>query len=129
MISKRLTNISLSIVGVLLSVVMANAQTFNGSNVNTAGNSFIPSINTGGCGVEPQTAVTGGTRFNNAVAGLTNQVVSSVLVNFTHTFDGDIDMFLVSPNGQVLELTTDNGGAGDNFTNTVFFINSSKSAR
>ncbi|HLP93510.1 MAG TPA: proprotein convertase P-domain-containing protein, partial [Saprospiraceae bacterium] len=118
MISKRLTNISLSIVGVLLSVVMANAQTFNGNIINTAGNGLIPSAGTGGCTIAPQT--TGGTNFLNAVAGLTNQVPQSVTVNFTHTFDADLDIFLVAPNGEILELSTDNGGAGDNYTNTVF---------
>ena len=82
---------------------------------------MIPSVNTGGCGVEPQTAATGGTRFNCTVAGVVaGSVLYRVNVNFTHTFTGDLDMFLVSPAGAVLELSTDNGGGGDNFTNTVF---------
>ena len=97
------------------------AQTFNGSTTNTAGNSMIPSVNTGGCGVEPQTAGTGGTRFNCAVAGVVpGNVLDRVNVNLTHTSTGELDIFLVSPSGAVLELSTDNGGSGDNFTNTVF---------
>jgi len=95
------------------------AQTFNGSAINTAGNSLIPSTGTGGCTVLPQT--TGGTIFNNTVAGLLpGTPLVSALVNFTHTFDSDIDMYLRAPNGQILELSTDNGGGGDNYTNTVF---------
>jgi subtilisin-like proprotein convertase family protein len=98
---------------------VSHAQTFNGNIVNTAANSAIPSAGTGGCAAAPQT--TGGTIFNNLVAGLpTGSTVASVQLNFTHTFDGDIDMFLVAPNGQTLELSTDNGGTGENFTDTVF---------
>jgi subtilisin-like proprotein convertase family protein len=98
---------------------LSHAQTFNGNIVNTAANSAIPSAGTGGCGAAPQT--TGGTIFNNLVAGLpAGATVASAQVNFTHTFDNDVDMFLVAPNGQVLELSTDNGGNGDNFTDTVF---------
>jgi subtilisin-like proprotein convertase family protein len=97
----------------------AHAQTFNGNIVNTAANSTIPSAGTGGCAVAPQT--TGGTIFNNAVAGLpAGATVASVQMNLTHTFDSDLDVFLVAPNGQILELTTDNGAANDNFTDTVF---------
>jgi len=95
------------------------AQTFNGSVINTAGNSLIPSTGAGGCAVAPQTF--GGTLFDATVAGVSAaQGAPSVLLNFTHTFGADIDMYLRAPNGQLLELSTDNGGAGDNFTNTVF---------
>ncbi|MEO6131392.1 MAG: hypothetical protein ABIQ02_06060, partial [Saprospiraceae bacterium] len=100
-----------SLAFLLLTLTWVSAQTFNGSIVNTAGNSGIPSSGTGGCTVVPQT--TGGTIFNDAVAGLVaGQGVSKVTVNFTHTFDSDIDMFLKAPNGQIIELSTDNGGSG-----------------
>ena len=97
----------------------AGAQTFPGSTINTSGNSLIPSTGTGGCTVAPQT--TGGTVFNATVAGLpTNAAMLRVEMNLTHTFDSDLDIFLRAPNGQILELTSDNGGGGDNFTDTVF---------
>ena len=32
-----------------------------------------------------------------------------------HTFDSDLDIFLVSPAGKLVELSTDNGGSGDNY--------------
>jgi len=44
----------------------------------------------------------------------------NVTLNLTHTFDGDLDIFLIAPDGTPVELSTDNGGSGENFTNTVF---------
>ena len=46
--------------------------------------------------------------------------VNALITSITHTFDGDLDIFLISPFGTQVELSTDNGGGGDNFTNTVF---------
>ncbi len=43
-----------------------------------------------------------------------------VCVNLETDFDGDIRLFLRSPSGQTMELSTNNGGAGDNYTNTCF---------
>ncbi|NOT36065.1 MAG: HYR domain-containing protein, partial [Saprospiraceae bacterium] len=105
----------------ILSISISVAQTFPGNTINTAGNSTIPSVGTGGCAAAPQT--TGGTIFQCNVAGLVNTQclrLSRIQVNFTHTFTADIDMYLVSPTGQILELSTDNGGAGDNYINTIF---------
>ncbi|MEM6723436.1 MAG: choice-of-anchor L domain-containing protein, partial [Bacteroidota bacterium] len=47
-------------------------------------------------------------------------VIFSVCVNIDHVWDGDVDIFLVTPGGQFLELSTDNGGSGDDYTNTCF---------
>jgi subtilisin-like proprotein convertase family protein len=44
----------------------------------------------------------------------------NVTINITHTWDEDLDIRLTSPTGTVIELSTDNGGQGDNFTNTTF---------
>ena len=38
-----------------------------------------------------------------------------VRLSITHTFDGDLDIFLDGPNGVQVELTTDNGSTGENF--------------
>jgi subtilisin-like proprotein convertase family protein len=43
----------------------------------------------------------------------------TVRLNITHTWDEDLDVFLVGPSGTRVELFTDVGGSGDNFTNTV----------
>lgn len=49
----------------------------------------------------------------------TTQIVS-VCVNLQHTFDADVELRLRAPNGTVIELSTDNGGGGDNYSNTCF---------
>ncbi len=65
-------------------------------------------------------------RFNINVSGLSpanidnNFGLISVAINITHTADRDIDCFLASPDGTMIELTTDNGSFLDNYTNTVF---------
>ena len=68
---------------------------------------------------------------DNTPAGLTNVIAVStipagatitglsVTLNIAHTFDGDLDISLMGANGTTIELTTDNGGAGDNYTNTI----------
>lgn len=50
----------------------------------------------------------------------TDAGIENVTLNITHTFTGDVDIFLVSPTGTRLELSTDNGAGGDNFTATIF---------
>ncbi|HZV69073.1 MAG TPA: gliding motility-associated C-terminal domain-containing protein [Saprospiraceae bacterium] len=44
-------------------------------------------------------------------------------LNFTHTFVGDVALFLIAPSGQVLELSSSNGGSGDNYQVTTFTDN------
>ncbi|UPT66937.1 MAG: GEVED domain-containing protein [Sphingobacteriales bacterium JAD_PAG50586_3] len=41
--------------------------------------------------------------------------LESVEINITHPFDGDLDVSLTSPSGTVVDLTSDNGGTGDNY--------------
>jgi subtilisin-like proprotein convertase family protein len=43
----------------------------------------------------------------------------NVKVNITHPLDSDMDVFLIAPDGTRVELFTDVGGLGDNFTDTV----------
>lgn len=60
------------------------------------------------------------------VSGYTSSVPTAgmyVRMNLTHTYVGDLDIFLESPTGQRLGLsdqTGNTGNGGDNFTNTVF---------
>jgi len=44
----------------------------------------------------------------------------NVTLNITHSYDADIRVTLTSPNGTIIELTSQNGGGGDNYTDTVF---------
>lgn len=48
------------------------------------------------------------------------KAVLGVTIDITHTWTGDIGLFLISPSNQILELSTGNGGAGNNYTNTTF---------
>lgn len=58
---------------------------------------------------------------NFTVSGITGTTsLVTITINITHATDQDLDIFLQSPTGQILELTTDNGGTGNNYTNTVF---------
>ncbi len=47
-------------------------------------------------------------------------VILSVCIDVDHIWISDVDVFLVAPGGQFLELTTDNGGSGDDYTQTCF---------
>lgn len=55
----------------------------------------------------------------NVSADLTITDVN-VTLDITHTWAADLDITLTSPNGTIVELTSDNGGNGDNYTATVF---------
>ncbi len=46
--------------------------------------------------------------------------IQSVCLNLSTDWDEDIRLFLQSPDGKILELSTDNGGSGDNYQNTCF---------
>ena len=44
----------------------------------------------------------------------------NVALNITHTFDGDLGISLIGPDGTTVSLSNRNGSSGDNYTNTVF---------
>jgi len=46
--------------------------------------------------------------------------IDNVEINLTHSWVGDIGILLIGPGGQVLELSTGNGGAGNDYLNTIF---------
>jgi gliding motility-associated-like protein len=47
-------------------------------------------------------------------------VIKSVCLDVDHNWASDVDIFLVGPNGQFIELSTDNGGSGNDYTTTCF---------
>jgi gliding motility-associated-like protein len=51
---------------------------------------------------------------------LSPDLLRSVCFNIDHNWVDDLDIYLISPGGQFLELTTDNGQDGNNYTNTCF---------
>ena len=57
---------------------------------------------------------------NLTVAGIAEAIADvNVTLDITHTWDDDVDVFLISPLGTRVELFTDVGGGGDDFQNTV----------
>ncbi|MCB0559694.1 MAG: proprotein convertase P-domain-containing protein [Phaeodactylibacter sp.] len=46
--------------------------------------------------------------------------IDNVTIDLEHTWVGDIALFLISPSGTVLELSSGNGGSGDNYQVTTF---------
>lgn len=85
-------------------------QTFSETWNSTTGN--IPDSG-------PQTC------FDVTVSGIGNLDgttigITEICLDITHTWTGDLDIFLVSPSGTTVELTTDNGGSGDDLTSTCF---------
>jgi subtilisin-like proprotein convertase family protein len=44
----------------------------------------------------------------------------NVSIDITHSRVSDLDIYLISPDGTRIELSTDNGGSGNNYTDTVF---------
>jgi len=60
--------------------------------------------------------------------------ITSSCVNIIHSYDGDLKLFLISPQMDSIMLSNNNGGGGDNYQNTCFaengsngFINSASS--
>lgn len=74
----------------------------------------------------PGTAISSLTTFtdNLTVTGVgvidCDYGVTEVCIDITHTWDADLDIFLVDPNGDTYLLTSDNGGSGDNYIVTCF---------
>lgn len=46
--------------------------------------------------------------------------IKSICVNVDHNWVSDIDLFLFTPNGQFLELSTDNGKSGNDYVDACF---------
>ncbi|MCY2968767.1 MAG: M36 family metallopeptidase [Planctomycetota bacterium] len=54
------------------------------------------------------------------LSGLGSITDVNVQLDISHTFDADLDVFLISPTGVEIELTTDNGGSSNHYTGTIF---------
>ncbi len=87
---------------------LAQLVTFNGT-----GNLPVPPTGTIGITQSPCTVTNIG-----VLGGCVT--IDNVQINLVHTFVGDIGILLIGPGGQVLDLSTGNGGAGDDYQNTIF---------
>jgi subtilisin-like proprotein convertase family protein len=46
--------------------------------------------------------------------------LEQVCINLTHTYDGDLDIRIIAPDGTNISLSNGNGGGGQDYTNTCF---------
>ncbi len=65
-------------------------------------------------------------RFPLTVSGLPGTIDSAfglinVSLNISHSYDSDLDIWLIAPDSTYIELSTGNGGSGDNYINTAFY--------
>ncbi|GAB4131723.1 MAG: hypothetical protein Fur0041_02440 [Bacteroidia bacterium] len=96
--------------GLLASVsLVLTAQTFNGAGGNI--NDYAT------------------TEFTINVSGLNPSIIDTstfgletVCLNLTHTWDSDLDMYIVAPDGTTAMLVSAQGGSDDNYTNTCFNV-------
>ena len=67
------------------------------------------------------------TDYTLTVSGLNPQTLDTVnfgletvCIDLTHTWDADLDIFLIAPDGTMSRLVSGQGGSDDNYTNTCF---------
>ncbi len=64
--------------------------------------------------------------FDLNVSGLLPSVIDTtfglegICLDIIHTYDSDLDIFLIAPDSTVIEISTGNGGGGHNYTGTCF---------
>ena len=82
----------------------------------------VPPTGTGGPSCENGPTNSGAfvTQVGIIGTGPNEYSIDNVSLDITHTWDGDLQITLVSPSGTTLDLSNSNGGSGDNYTNTIF---------
>jgi len=92
------------------------------SNDSTSSTVVNSSCNTETNNTSQPIGPNGGTVTNSIINMATSATVTdvNVTINLNHTWDSDLDIFLVGPTGTRVELSTDNGSLGDNYIDTVF---------
>jgi subtilisin-like proprotein convertase family protein len=88
----------------LLAPVIEAEPRRGGFFVSNDRNRAIPDASDGG-GVLSKISVRAGGRIRDLEVG----------VRINHTFDADLNIYLISPRGKFVELSTDNGGSGNNY--------------
>ncbi len=80
-----------------------------------ANSSFGPPVSFSNNTVTPIPDVTT-TNIPIVVSGITSAIGKVTLsLHLLHTFDGDLDISLIGPDGTTVDLSSDNGSSGDNF--------------
>lgn len=60
--------------------------------------------------------------LNPAVIDTLTFGLETVCINLTHTWDSDLDIYLIAPDGTTAMLSSGQGGADDDYTNTCFNV-------
>ncbi|WP_296383688.1 reprolysin-like metallopeptidase [Winogradskyella sp.] len=60
--------------------------------------------------------------YNSVITITEDLVIQDINIGITidHTWNEDLDILLIAPNGTQIELSIGNGGSEDNYTNTIF---------
>ncbi len=66
--------------------------------------------------------------FTIEVSGLPEAIdmnfgLERICMNYYHSWDSDVEMWIIAPDGTQIELSTGNGGDGDGYINTCFTEN------
>jgi subtilisin-like proprotein convertase family protein len=97
--------IYLALAAILTSGVSAYAQTYSGST-GPINDNAVTDFTLNVTGLTPSTIDT------------SNFGLETVCINLTHTWDSDLDIRIVAPDGTTAMLLSGIGGSDDNFTNT-----------
>jgi subtilisin-like proprotein convertase family protein len=87
--------------------VALSAQVYNGTGgpINDYATSDFPLVISG---------------LNPATIDSLNFGLETVCINLTHTWDADLEIYIVAPDGTTAMLVSGQGGADDDYTNTCF---------
>lgn len=107
-----------------IKVIKAQATTSSVDTANQFNNTSIAAVSVNRGSVISETISSGNIAV--PIADLTSSFVPvtvsagtlvglSASFRLNHTFDGDLDIFLIPPSGTPIELSTDNGSSGDNY--------------
>ncbi len=90
------------------------------SFTSPVGNLDIKTIDDNGTSPDTEPTISIITVADIQPADIRDGLIKEVCINVGHNNIEDIDLILESPSGQLLELSTDNGGADRNYTATCF---------
>ena len=92
----------------MVSLWQVNGQTYTGDNT----------------GADIITSTVVSSANSTSVGSIGSEVgqytIDNVEIDITHVWDGDLDLTLTSPSGTTLDLSSGNGGSGDNYSGTIF---------
>lgn len=96
------------------------AEFYDIDNILVQGNTSSP-----GCSIvssTPGSFIADNSTLNSTINGFTSGTITDVNItlDITHTWDSDLTISLISPEGTIVVLSSNNGGSGNNYTNTVF---------